>query len=443
MVLIVAVVFTALFREQLANPVVKAEAEAAVAAEAARVAAEEAERQKTIGALLKKARWQIEQHQFNDAAASVSKVLTLDPDNVDAYVLRGNLLQTTSRFDSAMKAYQAALQRQTEHPSARRNAAFCEGMLIGDWDQENQLTALYTELVEQGRQAEASFVAEKLPKAADWVLGADNEATVYVNGKQIGSKNDSPAEPLFGKSRLKPGDVITAVCTDHNSGKFSAGFLFGARLESQAWLRTSDFRCTTATPPDGWKTSKSLENFEYASRMNIYTNWHNLRFAGYTSRWVWSENQAKTVYFKAVVPPLPRPVKASVRFDASKSMKLYQAGYRSSRFPVMHQANALQAFIGQPVYFNQRTGQDVVYNITVKRPITAIYYKGAAWKNMVMSVTNADGDVVASYGPKNGGNVWLETTLDVPPETGRTFTLTFHNEVSTWFYIDEIELRFE
>jgi hypothetical protein len=103
----------------------------------------------------------------------------------------------------------------------------------------------------------------------------------------------------------------------------------------------------------------------------------------------------------------------------------------------------LLAFTAQPVYFNQRTGQDVVYNISAKQPVKSIYYKGAAWKSMTMSVTNSDGEVVASYGPKNGGNVWLETTLDLPPEAGKTFTLTFHNEVSTWFYIDEIELRFE
>ena len=95
------------------------------------------------------------------------------------------------------------------------------------------------------------------------------------------------------------------------------------------------------------------------------------------------------------------------------------------------------------MYYQQNKAQDkdVYYQIEVTKPISAIRYKGAASQKMTMDILDVQGNIVlASVGPFNKGNVYQEHTVKVPERAGLRFILRFHNEVSTWFYIERITL---
>lgn len=132
----------------------------------------------------------------------------------------------------------------------------------------------------------------------------------------------------------------------------------------------------------------------------------------------------------------PRP---EAIFMAKKSMKLYPKGQKWGIFPAQETDDATAPFTGKPVYFDQRTGKDVVYAVRSAVPLRQVRWRGAAMTNMAIEVQDLDGSVVAKGGPHEGGNVWGEFTLDFEPRT--QFYLRFRNHVSTWYLIAELELK--
>jgi hypothetical protein len=145
---------------------------------------------------------------------------------------------------------------------------------------------------------------------------------------------------------------------------------------------------------------------------------------------------------KSPSPPAKKAARGrQITFRADKSMQPYPPGTQHGQFPLQASADPRGPFEGQPVYFQQRTGQDVYYEIQWHPPVRQIRYRGAAWQNMTVQVLDPKGKVVAQFGPRGGGNEWLECALEVPPGAGNRFVLRFHNEISAWFFIAAIELR--
>ena len=122
-------------------------------------------------------------------------------------------------------------------------------------------------------------------------------------------------------------------------------------------------------------------------------------------------------------------------------MKPFAAGKRYSPFPVQQTADALGPFTGKGVYFNQKTGKDVLYEIYSSRRVTAVHYKGAAIFKTTIEVLDPKGTPVAAIGPLAGGNRWAQFVLEVPPAAGRHFFLRFRNHASIWFYINTLTLQ--
>ena len=75
----------------------------------------------------------------------------------------------------------------------------------------------------------------------------------------------------------------------------------------------------------------------------------------------------------------------------------------------------------------------------VQIPDGVRYDFGAAMSRMMIEIQDSRGKVIASGGPFNGGNTWGEFTVDIPPRT--RFILVIKNYVSTWLYIDTLEMR--
>ena len=134
-------------------------------------------------------------------------------------------------------------------------------------------------------------------------------------------------------------------------------------------------------------------------------------------------------------------VKRRFVFVEKASMKPFPTGTAYGPFAPQATEDATAVFSASGVYFNQHTGQDVVYDVTLPNRFKEIYYKGGAWREMTLEVLDPSGKVVAKIGPLGGGNQWCETVLAVPPGLGPRFFLRFHNTISDWFYIHSIEFR--
>jgi hypothetical protein len=128
-----------------------------------------------------------------------------------------------------------------------------------------------------------------------------------------------------------------------------------------------------------------------------------------------------------------------VVFVPEESMKLYPAGQRFGMFPDQKGDDPLAPFRGEAVYFDQKTGTDVTYQVRSGRKLRHISFKGAAMAQMTIEVLDMAGTVLAKGGPWGGGNTWGEFTLDFAP-TSR-FTLRLRNHVSAWYMIDTLKLE--
>ena len=131
--------------------------------------------------------------------------------------------------------------------------------------------------------------------------------------------------------------------------------------------------------------------------------------------------------------------KPEITFRAKDSMSLFAAGFKQRQFPAQESDDPLAPFKNKPAYFNQKTGTAVVYEVRSMRPLSHLRWKGAAMQNMLIEVLDANGKVLSSSGPHQGGNRWAEFTLDFDPL--KQFTLRFRNYVSEWYLISELELK--
>ena len=142
---------------------------------------------------------------------------------------------------------------------------------------------------------------------------------------------------------------------------------------------------------------------------------------------------------KLAASGMPIPSRNRIVFLARKSMAPFKAGRRYDAFPVQKGDDALGPFSGSGVYFDQKTGKDVVYEIRTSRPIRTLYYKGAAIFGTTIEFFSPSGKRIAGMGPLTGGNKWAEFTLKLPRGAGNHVFLKFHNTASHWFYIDTLK----
>ncbi|MHC4198568.1 MAG: hypothetical protein ACYSU0_01055, partial [Planctomycetota bacterium] len=138
-------------------------------------------------------------------------------------------------------------------------------------------------------------------------------------------------------------------------------------------------------------------------------------------------------------PPSPLPKGMSVAFHQDQSMKLYPIGYHQSYFPRQETDDPTGAFRGEPVYFNQKTGKDVVYEVRTPKPVSKATIRMAAMLHFTVEILEANGQPVWKSGRYEGGNRWATYEMQFPPR--RHFLMRLHNEISTWLHIDRIDLE--
>ena len=122
-------------------------------------------------------------------------------------------------------------------------------------------------------------------------------------------------------------------------------------------------------------------------------------------------------------------------------MKPFPPGFTTNGFPIERADDPCLPLTGEGVYFQQKTGRDVVYDVRSDRPITEVYFRGAGLDKMLIEVSDPQGNSIARIGPLGGGNRWGEFVLAIPSRTPREFRLRLHNEIGDWLYVDRLELR--
>jgi hypothetical protein len=125
-------------------------------------------------------------------------------------------------------------------------------------------------------------------------------------------------------------------------------------------------------------------------------------------------------------------------------MKPYAKGTKHGKFPLQDHADLLAPFSGQGTYFQQRERRDteLLFRIESKDPVREIRYRGAATFNTQIQILDTGGRLVlANSGPFNEGNEYSEHSIRVPQRAGQRFILRFRNNASTWFYIENLELK--
>jgi hypothetical protein len=133
------------------------------------------------------------------------------------------------------------------------------------------------------------------------------------------------------------------------------------------------------------------------------------------------------------------PLRLRIALVPELSMKPCAVKHTEGGFPIQETIDPLGPFDGKPVYFDQKTGKNVVYDVRSPKTVSQVYFKGAAMFKMAIEVQDPDGKTVAKGGPYGGGNTWGEFTVEFPPR--RIFRLKFYNEASTWLFINTLIIK--
>ena len=151
------------------------------------------------------------------------------------------------------------------------------------------------------------------------------------------------------------------------------------------------------------------------------------------------ENKSSLKFKKKNNSHSSKRAKTKVKFIKNKSMELYQKGYEGLDFPVQKTKDPTACFKKEPVYFNQKTGTDVIYEVNHQSLVKSLRWKGAAMQNMTIEIFDKKGNILAKGGPYGGGNTWGEFTIKFKPV--RDFTIKISNHAGLWFFIKEIQLK--
>ncbi len=126
-------------------------------------------------------------------------------------------------------------------------------------------------------------------------------------------------------------------------------------------------------------------------------------------------------------------------FVAEESMKPFPLPAQFISFPAQKSMDPTGVFRGEGMYFNQRTGTDVVFQVRAGRRLSRLSWKGAAASVMTIEILDPAGGVLAKAGPLNNGNVWGQLSVDFPPSS--RFSIRLRNQAGGWYYVDTLELR--
>ena len=134
----------------------------------------------------------VEDGRFDEALQKISYAISQVPNQSGYYKTQGDIFETLLQLDDAVKAYEAALQRNPKDRDARQNLDLCKKLLVQGGGNElasAQLRTLQLAMRAQGRFAEAIAMMEKIEQ--DRGLIQDTWREVF--GKKKGMRGEVTA----------------------------------------------------------------------------------------------------------------------------------------------------------------------------------------------------------------------------------------------------------
>ncbi len=320
-------------------------------------------------------------------------------------------------------------------------------------DDAQQLAGAHLRLAEDALAADDVKVAQQAARDASAIAKQSGDAGIVEEaaalGKELTAIQPEVERYLKAKRTLsaqpdEPGACLDAgrhLCLVKDRWEDGLPLLAKGSDEAQRKLALQE----AALPPDA-AGRRQLAGAWWASaqkeRVKAFKNgallralyWYELALPGLRgAEKLEAEQRIDACYRQAPTAKL-RAV-----FVPEKSMRPFPVGQRQGMFPEQKTDDATGPFRGEAVYFDQKSGTDVVYEIRSGRRLSKLRWKGAAMQQMGIEIQDTAGTVVAKGGPYPGGNVWAEFTLEFPPLS--RFTLKLSNHVSVWYLVDTIELK--
>jgi serine/threonine protein kinase/Leucine-rich repeat (LRR) protein len=135
--------------------------------------------------------------------------------------------------------------------------------------------------------------------------------------------------------------------------------------------------------------------------------------------------------------------KTKITFRPELSMKPCGRGEEQGNLPPQLTDDPCGPFIEEPVYFDQRTGEDLIYDIQSDRPVEEVLFRGAGMQGMHMEALDSQGKILSQVGPIDRSSRWDVDTffLLIPGGAATKFRLRVHNDAIQWLLIDTLRLR--
>jgi serine/threonine protein kinase len=166
----------------------------------------------TIPVFLAQAQSSIEQHKFEQALEVIDAALSIDGENAGAHNLRGNILQTTLKFNDAIVAYEVATEYQPDLGVAAENLTLSKQLAATAADDEVATArALQKHLLSTGRVSEGLYLygstgaslEEQIPQWLEAVSSVNPHVTIRSRYRSTSVEVAREAPTLAGIEKLR------------------------------------------------------------------------------------------------------------------------------------------------------------------------------------------------------------------------------------------------
>ena len=193
----------------------------------------------------------IKQKKFNKALIELDKLMIYEPDNVDFYIQKADILSETGRHEEAIRVYQTAYSMDSNHPFLLGDLIHAKAKIC-DWDNiEDEVKKLEANIINKKRAA-APFAATTIFDSPKLLL-----ETAKVWEAQFKSKKNNVSNyTRSNKEKIKlgfysadfrthaMGHLMVQMFKTHDKSLFELhGFYFGPPLDEKDLLQKRILKC--------------------------------------------------------------------------------------------------------------------------------------------------------------------------------------------------------
>lgn len=129
----------------------------------------------------------------------------------------------------------------------------------------------------------------------------------------------------------------------------------------------------------------------------------------------------------------------TVTYVKGDSAKPFPKKHKEGNFPEMLTDDPEDVMRGRPIYFDKKTGMQMIYQVSSPKPLSKLSYTGAAFANFFIEIHNTENEKIASVGPIGGGNILKTVDLTFPDTMN--FKIVIKENSGNWTLIKDLKLE--